>query len=186
MRASFLKSKVRSLRKFDLIKAVIDILLPDLVGLGDYNPEMFYRKGDRVYYYDEVLQRSKIIEAKVDITTGQEINLDNWSVVGGASLSNSEILKKLEVNANNNLMYEGAILNNVHVSRDEPKMNERDIWFGLSTSDGDGGTNPPPTGRENELVIKNMVVQDDRPSDDNYLWGDIEGPYDIIIDDENN
>lgn len=177
MRASFLKSKIRSLRKFDLIKAIVDILLPDLVGLGDHNPDMFYRKGDRVYYYDETIQRSKILEAKEDIPAGQAMNLANWSVVGGASLPNAEILKKIELNSNNNLMYEGAVLNNVHVSKEQPQMNEHDIWFSLDSSDGGGGI-VPPQSRESELIIKNMVVQDGQPSDNAYLWGDTIGPND--------
>lgn len=177
MRASFLKSKIRSLRKYDLIKAVIDILLPDFVGLGDYDPRMVYRKGDKVYYYDENEGRSKILEAMSDITPGSGIDLSKWTVVGGSSLPNSELLKKFELNTNNNLMYEGVILNNVHVSRDEPQMNEMDIWFGIGTSTDDEG----PSACENEVVIKNMVVQDNQPVDNNYLWGDIEGPNDVVI-----
>lgn len=175
MRASFLKSKIRSLRKFDLVKAIIDILLPDLVGIGDYNPNMFYRKGDRVYYYDEKVQRSKILEAKEDIPTGSAIDLNNWSVVGGASLPNSEILKKIEISTNNNLMYEGTVLNNVHVSKGEPVMNEHDLWFSLDASEDTDGGLPPVATKQSEVIIKNMVVQDDQPTDNSYLWGDIDG-----------
>lgn len=173
MRISFLKSKIRSLRKYDLVKAIIDILLPDLVGLGDFDPDMLYRKGDRVYYYDDNVGRSKILEATEDIQPG-ELDLSKWTVVGGASLPNAEVLKKIEIDSNNNLKYEGAVLNNVHVSKDEPQMNEKDIWFELGTSDG--GEVP---SRQTEVIIKNMVVQDNQPTDNNYLWGDIEEEADI-------
>lgn len=176
MKASFLKSKIRSLRKFDLMKAIIDILLPDLASLGDYNPNMFYRKGDRVYYYDEKLQRSTIIEARVDIDAGQPLDLDKWSHVSGNSLSNIEILKKLEISNNNNLMYNGSILNNVHVSEELPNMNELDIWFSLNNNDIE--IDPPEMEtRNSEVIIKNMVVQDDKPDDNSYLWGDITGEF---------
>lgn len=177
MKASFLKSKVTSLRKYDLVKAVIDILLPDLVGISDYNKAMLYRKGDKVYYYDEKMGRSMIIEAKKDIPANQPFNLNDWSAVGGSNLHNSEILKKLEVNSNNNLMYDGAVLNNVHVSKEEPTMNELDLWFGLEDT---GEPVPPACRDENELVVQNMVVQDDQPEEDTYLWGDL----DIKIDEE--
>lgn len=183
MKISFLKLKIRSLRKYDLFKAVIDILLPDLANIGDYNPLMNYRKGDRVYYYDQVNDTSRIIEALEDIiATGGDIDPSKWSVVSGNSLPNANLLKNLEINDNNNLMYKNTILNNVHVSADEPEMNEKDLWFGLTKrvnddndnggDDGGGGQTPSP--RENTLVIKNMVVQDDQPADNTYLWGDIE------------
>lgn len=174
MKASFLKSKIRSLRKFDLIKVIIDILLPDLAGIGDYNPNMFYRKGDKVYYYDEKSQRSKILEATEDISAGEPLSLAKWSIVGGTGLPNVEILKKLELNTNNNLTYNGSILNNVHVSKEQPVMNELDIWFSLDVSESDGGDSP--VQRNSEVVIKNMVVQDSEPEDNVYLWGDISLP----------
>lgn len=181
MKISFLKSKIRSLRKYDLFKAIIDILLPDFNDIGDYNPNIPYRKGDRVYYYNDSDGTSKIIEALVDITPTGAIDLSQWSVVSGNSLPNANTLKKFSQNDNNNLMYEGAILNNVHVSVEEPVMNEKDMWFCLTkrvieddnTGDGDGDIEEPST-REGVLIIKNMVVQDEQPTDNTNLWGDIE------------
>ena len=182
MKISFLKSKIRSLRRYDLFKAIIDILLPDFQDIGDYNPNLSYRKGDRVYYFNTIDNTSRIIEALVDITPTGQIDLSQWSVVSGNSLPNSNLLKKFQVNENNNLMYEGATLNNVHVSVEEPIMNERDMWFGLTkrvggdddNGDTDDGEEETPTTKEGTLVIKNMVVQDEQPSDNTSLWGDIE------------
>ena len=186
VKISFLKSKIRSLRKYDLFKAVIDILLPDLANIGDYNPLMNYRKGDRVYYYDQSNDVSRIIEATEDIiATGDDIDPSQWSVVSGNSLPNANLLKNLEINDNNNLMYKNTILNNVHVSVDEPDMNEKDLWFGLTKRvDSDNGGNSP-SPKENTLVIKNMVVQDDQPADNTYLWGDIEEDEEENPDSEN-
>lgn len=181
MKISFLKSKIRSLRKYDLFKAIIDILLPDFQNIGDYNPNLSYRKGDRVYYYNDSDNTSKIIEALVDITPTGKINLHQWSTVSGNSLPNSNLLKKLSANDNNSLMYEGTTLNNVHVSVEEPKMNEKDIWFGLtkrvSVDDDNGDSDEEeevPSTREGVLIIKNMVVQDEQPTDNTNIWGDIE------------
>ena len=186
VKISFLKSKIRSLRKYDLFKAVIDILLPDLANIGDYNPLMNYRKGDRVYYYDQSNDVSRIIEATEDIiATGDDIDPSQWSVVSGNSLPNANLLKNLEIYDNNNLMYKNTILNNVHVSVDEPDMNEKDLWFGLTKRvDSDNGGNSP-SPKENTLVIKNMVVQDDQPADNTYLWGDIEEDEEENPDSEN-
>ena len=176
MKISFLKSKIRSLRKYDLFKAIIDILLPDFQNIGDYNPNLSYRKGDRVYYYNEIDNSSRIIEALVDITSTGQIDLSEWSVVSGNSLPNSNLLKKFEINDNNNLMYEGAILNNVHVSVEEPIMNEKDIWFGLTkrVGDDDSGHDDVTRPTEGSLIIKNMVVQLDQPTDKADLWGGLE------------
>ena len=194
MKISFLKSKIRSLRKYDLFKAVIDILLPDLANIGDFNPLMNYRKGDRVYYYDQSNDVSRIIEATEDIiATGGDIDPSQWSVVSGNSLPNANLLKNLEINDNNNLMYKNTILNNVHVSADEPEMNEKDLWFGLTKrvdddNDNDvedGGNGESPSLGDNTLVIKNMVVQDDQPADNTYLWGDIEEDKEENLDSEN-
>ena len=192
MKISFLKSKIRSLRKYDLFKAVIDILLPDLANIGDYNPLMNYRKGDRVYYYDQINDASRIIEAVEDITaSGGDIDPSQWSVVSGNSLPNANLLKNLEINDNNNLMYKNTILNNVHVSVDEPDMNEKDLWFGLTkhVENDNGGNNngggQTPSLDENTLIIKNMVVQDDQPTDNTYLWGDIEEEEEENPDSEN-
>lgn len=177
MKVSFLRSKIASLRKYDVIKAIIDILLPDLVGISDYNRAMLYRKGDRVFYFDEKYERSMILEAKADIPANQDFDINNWTTVDGTGFGNSEILKKFEVNSNNNLMYDGAVLNNVHVSKEEPTMNELDLWFGL----GDEFEPIPPACRdENELIVNNLVVQDDQPEEDTYLWGDL----DLSLEDE--
>lgn len=192
MKISFLKSKIRSLRKYDLFKAIIDILLPDLMELGDYDPNMKYRKGDKVYYYNKMTNKSYILEAKENIQPSSTINLDQWSIVTGNSLPNSNLIKKLQINNNNNLMYEGSVLNNVHVSIEEPSMNERDLWFSLTKQDiGDDGEDNPelpdpdaPQARENEVIIKNMIVQDDQPVDNNYLWGDLEEEEETLPEEE--
>lgn len=170
MKISFLKSKIRALKKYDLIKALIDILLPEIRDIGDYNPKMSYKKGDKVYYYDKFNDKSHIIEATEDITPTDNINLNQWSVVsGGNGLPNANLIKKIKLNTNNNLMYEDSVLNNVHVSTEEPKMNEGDLWFTMSQSDAV----IPPT-RETEVIIKNMVVQDTEPANKNDLWGHTE------------
>ena len=192
MKISFLKSKIRSLRKYDLFKAIIDILLPDLMELGDYDPNMKYRKGDKVYYYNKMTNKSYILEAKENIQPSSTINLDQWSIVTGNSLPNSNLIKKLQINNNNNLMYEGSVLNNVHVSIEEPSMNERDLWFSMTKQDiGDDGEDNPelpdpdaPQARENEVIIKNMIVQDDQPVDNNYLWGDLEEEEETLPEEE--
>ena len=170
MKISFLKSKIRALRKYDLLKALIDILLPDIHDIGDYNPNMSYKKGDKVYYYDKSSDTSRIIEATEDITPTGNFNMDQWSVVsGGNGLPNANLIKKIKLNDNNNLMYEDSVLNNVHVSAEEPKMNEGDLWFGITESDI-----TLPTTRETEVIIKNMVVQETEPANKNDLWGHTE------------
>lgn len=168
MKVSFLKSKIRALRKYDLLKALIDILLPEIHDIGDYNPNMSYKKGDKVYYYDKYNDKSYIIEATEDITATGSLNLNQWSVVsGGNSLPNANLVKKLTINTNNNLMYEDSILNNVHVSAEQPKMNERDLWFSITQTD-----NSTPSTGETGVIIKNMVVQDTEPTNKDDLWGD--------------
>lgn len=173
MKASFLKTKIKSLRRYDLMKTIIDILLPDIDDIGDYDSKMFYRKGDKVYYYNKLTGVSKIIEATIDSGPSVEPLSSNWSTVGGSSLSNSEILKKIERNKNNNLMYEGTCLNNVHVSENEPSMNENDLWFKIGNVDNTDNPSPP-SYIEPEVLIKNMTIQDGQPTNNDYLWGDIE------------
>lgn len=167
MKISFLKSKIRSLRKYDLMKGLIDILLPDFKNIGDYNPMVTYRKGDRVFYYDEKKDTSCILEASKDINPTGILDYSEWNLISVGSLRNTNILRELKEDKQSRLVYKGTYLNNVFMGEEQPEMKEADLWFSLS--DVPDGTF---VEKNDDVMIANMVVQDDRPIDLNDLWGD--------------
>lgn len=131
MKVSFLRNKINKLKNTDLLKNVIDILLPDISNIGDYNPLMMYRKGEKVFYYDKSQNKSYILKATQYIPPNPsgEMNFDQWKVIN----NNAEAMENLEVGSDGgSIKYEGATLNNVWVQPEKPeKMKDRDLWFSV-------------------------------------------------------
>lgn len=168
MKVSFLKSKIRSLRKYDLMKSLVDILLPDFKNIGDYNPMIPYRKGDRVFYYNKQKETSCILEASKDIEPTGIIDYNEWNLISVGSLRNTNILREIKEDEHSRLIYKNTFLNNVFLSEEQPDMKESDLWFSLS----DHIEEEEPLQNTDNVLIANMVVQDDTPIDLNDLWGD--------------
>lgn len=172
MKLSYFKSKLSQLKSLDLVKFITDLTLPDIELIGDYNPSMSYKKGERVYYYDIVENKHKVLEAFVDVEPGEFIAKD-WEVIQGThNHNNKDIIDGIGVNEAGRLTYDNKIVgSSVICSIEKPEMINGDLWFSIGNVDITPEPEPPH-GFCDKIVFKNLKMQDDEPESKEDIWGD--------------